>query len=388
MPKNQIAIIIFVLGLITLGAGAIAVTKVTKTAPKVAAPPAAPLAAYAEQNQTIMAVKAVSAAVVSIMVQQKVQTGGGEIITFNPQTGGTTRERIPVKEEIKEYGRGTGFIVRQDGMIVTNKHVVGISNPIITVFLSDGTSATAEVMGLDQLNDIAVLKIPGKNLPTALIGSSDDLEIGQTVLAIGNSLGRYQNTVTKGIVSGVGRSVTAGNGRGLLETIAGTIQTDASINPGNSGGPLITLEGAVIGVNTAIESGAQGVSFAIPINIVTPIIGSLVRNGKIIHALLGVRFAMITPEIRAEKKLTISDGAYLTPGAGGEPAIVPNSPASRAGLREGDIILEMNGVKLNQKKSLQDVIASLTPGTYVTFKIMRGDVTLRLSAVLDELPAQ
>lgn len=385
--KNKIAILTLVLGLAVLGAGGIAAVKVTKNAPKVAAPPAAPPTAYAEQSQTILAVKAVRPAVVSIVVKHKLKVGGAEIITVNPQTGEVSREKTPVTEEEKEYGRGTGFIVRQDGMIVTNKHVVNADNPIITVFLNDGNSYPATVMGKDPLNDIAILKIEGKNFPTVLIGNSDDLEIGQTVLAVGNSLGLYQNTVTKGIVSGVGRSVTAGDGRGLLETIPDSIQTDASINHGNSGGPLITLDGSVVGINTATINGAQGVSFAIPMSIVTPIVSSLVRNGKIVHARMGVRFIMITPEIRAEKKLPVSDGAYLAKGAGGEAAIVPGGPGDKAGLREGDIITEINGIKLDQRRSLQNIIANLIPGTIINFKIIRGDVTLGLSTTLDEMPA-
>ncbi len=386
IPKNKIAIIILALGLITLGAGALAVTKVTKIIPKKAAPPAAPAVAFAEQSQTILAVKAVRAAVVSIIVKQKITAPAGETITINPQTGGTTREQTPARETEKEYGRATGFIVRQDGLIVTNKHVVGIQNPIITVFTNDGNSYPAEVKGLDPLNDVGIIKIQGRNLPTVVIGNSDDIEIGQTVLAVGNSMGRYQNAVTKGIVSGIGRSIIASTNGGITETLADVIQTDAAINSGNSGGPLITLDGQVIGVNTAVDSAGQSVGFSIPMNIVTPIVSSLVREGRIIHARLGVRFIMITPEFKAEKKLPVTDGAYLTKGAGGEAAVVPGGPAEKAGLQDGDIITELNKIKLDYKKSLQNVIANLTPGTQVNIKILRNGQPLEMNAVLDEMP--
>jgi len=385
--KKYSLLFAIIAGLLLIGGfTGLAATKITKITPKIAAPPAAPAVAFAEQSQTILAVKAVREAVVSIVVNQKVQIPASETVFVNPQTGEVRREQHPAQEAVKEYGRGSGFIVRQDGLIVTNKHVVNIQNPIITVFTNDGNYYSAEIKGLDALNDVAIIKINGKNLPTVVIGNSDDIEIGQTVLAVGNSLGRYQNTVTKGIVSGIGRSITASTNGGVTETLADTLQTDAAINAGNSGGPLITLDGHVIGINTAIDSAGQSVGFSIPINIVTPIVSSLVRTGRIIHARLGVRFIMITPELKAANNLPAADGAYLAPGPSGEPSVVPGSPAEKAGIKAGDIITAVNNIKLDYKKSLQSVIANLAPGMQVNLKILRNSQTLGVTTTLDEMP--
>ncbi len=274
---------------------------------------------------------------------------------------GTTKQRVSA---------GTGFIVSADGLIVTNKHVVADEKAQYTVILNDKRKFDAKILAKDPLQDIAILKIDGKDLPNLPLGNSDSIQIGQTAIAIGYALGEFTNTVSKGIISGVGRTVIASAGFGQSETLQGVIQTDAAINPGNSGGPLLNLRGEVIGVNTAVASGAENIGFALPINDVIKGLEQLKSKGKIVYPFLGVRYVIINEEIKSKNNLPVDYGALIVRGENNELAVVPSGPADKAGLMENDIILEVNGIKIDADNTLSKVIARYRPGDTITLKVL------------------
>ncbi len=286
----------------------------------------------------------------------------------------------------QEVGGGTGFIITTDGMIVTNRHVVDQADAEYTVILNDGTTYEAAVLARDTVNDIAILKILSDNLPVLDVGDSDSIKIGQTVIAIGNSLGEFSNTVTKGVVSGINRKVVAGDSRGSSEVIEGAIQTDAAINPGNSGGPLLDLFGKVIGVNTAVSQEGQLIGFAIPINEVKSAIASVREFGRIVRPFLGVRYILITPEFAEANSITgVDHGALIVRGdARTDLAVVPGSPADKAGLRENDIILAVNGEAVTQDRGLAKALAAYKPSDTVRLNVFRKGEEIEVSATLIE----
>lgn len=287
---------------------------------------------------------------------------------------------------VQQVGGGTGFIVTTDGLIVTNRHVVDQTQAEYTVIANDGTQYSAEVLARDTLNDIAILKIQADNLPVLDVGDSDAVRIGQTVIAIGNSLGEFSNTVTKGVVSGINRTVVAGDSNGSSEVIDGAIQTDAAINPGNSGGPLLDLFGKVIGVNTAVSREGQLIGFAIPINEVKNAIQSVREFGRIVRPFLGVRYILITPEFAEANQITdIDHGALIVAGdVRSELAVIPGSPAALAGLVADDIILEVNGEAVTEEHSLAKLLAAYAPGDTVTLKVYRKGEEIEVRATLSE----
>jgi len=267
-------------------------------------------------------------------------------------------------------GAGTGFIVDEGGLIVTNKHVVSDENAKYSVFTSDGKEYQAEVKARDPLNDIAFVKINAKGLPVADLGDSDSLKVGQSVIAIGNALGQYQNTVTTGIVSGVGRAIEAGDSSGgSVETLENIVQTDAAINPGNSGGPLVNIAGQVIGVNTAIDQSGQLIGFAIPINMVKKQIDSVKKTGKISRPILGIRYVPITKEFAARNNLKTEKGVLVY--GGGDLAVIPDSPAAKAGIKDGDIILKIGADDVDSTHSITGLLQKYSPGDKVTLTILR-----------------
>ena len=279
---------------------------------------------------------------------------------------------------------GTGFIVRADGLIVTNKHVVADTSTKYTVITSDGKQYNADIKSTDPINDIAILKIDGSNLPIVDLGNSDDLQVGQTAIAIGNALGQYQNSVTVGVVSGIGRVIQAGDSTGSsTESLDNVIQTDAAINPGNSGGPLINIAGQAIGVNTAVDSQAQGIGFAIPINLVKSALDSYLANGKIVRPMLGVRYVSLTKEISTQNNLSVSQGALIY-SSDGTAAVVVGSPADKAGLKSGDIITKINDDAITEKSSLISLLSKYKPGDNVKVTYVRDgkekSATVTLSA--------
>lgn len=285
------------------------------------------------------------------------------------------RNSDPAETEKTQIGAGSGFIISEDGLILTNRHVVSDDTADYTVVLNDGTSFAATVIDRDTILDIALIKIETEQqLPFLSFGDSDSIKIGQQVIAIGNSLGEFSNTVSTGIVSGLGRSITAGDGSGASELLSGIIQTDASINPGNSGGPLLDISGNVIGVNVAIAQNAENIGFAIPINAVKQVVESVQQYGEIIRPYLGVRYQMLDADVAQTNRLSVEYGAWivLDPTAT-EPSVIPESPADKAGLKPGDIILEIAGQKVTVDNDLSKIIQQYKVGDSVQLKYLRGE---------------
>jgi len=329
-----------------------------------------------EQEATILAIKKVMPSVVSIIVYEQKESA-----SFNLSTG-----KQSVTKEKVEIGSGTGFLISADGLILTNKHVAnaGGDKGEYRIILSSGKKYYAQLIGKDPIKDLAVLKIFDKNLSYVELGDSDSLQVGTTVIAIGNALGLYQNSVTKGIVSGLGRSIVASDQTGNAEALDNVIQTDAEINIGNSGGPLIDLAGKVVGINVAIDQSGSSIGFAIPVNDAKPVIKSVREIGRIVRPRLGVRYTMVTPEIKEEEKLTRDSGALLVKGSDGGPAVLPDSPAAKAELAAGDIIFEVNAIKVEGNNTLLSILQKYKPGNKIGLKIQRGNDVFVKIVVLDE----
>jgi serine protease Do len=303
------------------------------------------------------------------------------------------REKGTQKQEI---GGGTGFIISEDGMILTNRHVVQDEEADYTILTNDGKRFPALVLARDPIQDLAVLKIDmdkviseqgdflQKHFPIVKLGDSSNLQIGQTVIAIGNALGEFRNTISVGVISGLGRTITA-SGEGIIETLEDVIQTDAAINRGNSGGPLLNLKGEVIGVNVAMAQEAQNIGFSIPINKAKRDIEQVKTLGKIVYPFLGVRYVLITSEIQKEKNLSVDYGALIVRGENpSEIAITPGSVAEKAGLQEADIILELNGERITLQNSLAKIIQKYNPEDKVVLKILRGKEEKIIEVTLGE----
>jgi serine protease Do len=313
-------------------------------------------------------------------------------VTSSSQQGGDFFGFAPSQQQ----SAGTGFIVDKDGTVVTNRHVVQGADQV-TVTLSDGTELSdVKVVGRTNSSDpldVAFLKIndtKGKELKPVTLGDSSKMEVGDKVVAIGNALGQFQNTVTTGIISGYGREVQASDGTGLsTETLQNLFQTDAAINQGNSGGPLVNLSGQVIAINTAVAGdGAENIGFAIPINDVEGLISGVLETGKLERPYLGVRYITLTDDIAFDLNIDTKRGAYILPSERGQAAILPGSPASKANLEEKDIIVKINGQAINEKNSLTSLIGKQKVGDKVTLTIVRGgkqqDVSVTLEAVPEE----
>lgn len=287
----------------------------------------------------------------------------------------------------QEIGGGSGFIVSSDGLIITNRHVVSQADAEYTVFTNDGKKYDATVVARDPVQDLAVLRIKTSNLPFLQFASSDALQVGQSVIAIGNALGEFQNTVSVGVVSGLARSITAGDGQGASEQLSNVIQTDAAINPGNSGGPLLDLHGTVIGVNVAVAQGSENVGFALPGNLARSVVESVQKTGKIVRPFIGVRYIPVTPALKEKNNLSVDYGVLVSRGETVEDlAVVPNSPAAKAGIVEGDIILEADGKKLTNETSLSSLIAAKNVGERVSLKILHHGQEKMVEVTLDEVP--
>lgn len=280
-----------------------------------------------------------------------------------------------------QEGAGSGIIISRDGYILTNKHVVSGSNQL-SVITSDGTVYDdARVVGTDPLNDLAFVKLDGvRNMTPATLGDSSSIRIGQNVVAIGNSLGQYQNTVTNGIISGTGRPVSASDGNSV-ENLTDLIQTDAAINPGNSGGPLVNLSGQVIGINTAVAQNAQSIGFSIPINSAKGIIKNLEKTGKVERAYLGVNYITITPEVAKKYGLSVKKGAYVYSSSGS--AVVGGSPADKAGIKNKDIVTKVGDIEVGQQGSLGSLISEYGTGESVSLTILRSGKQMTVTVKLE-----
>jgi S1-C subfamily serine protease len=354
-----------------------------------------------EESSVIGAVEKVSPAVVSIIVSKDLpvieryysnpsQDNDFFQQFFGDDFGGFFGQGIPRYRqngtEKQEIGGGTGFIITSDGYIITNKHVVSDEEADYTVLMNDESKHEAKVLARDSATDLAVLKIEGKNLPTVELGDSSGLKVGQSVIAIGNALGEFRNTVSTGVISGLSRSITAGGAGFGSEELTGVIQTDASINPGNSGGPLLNIAGQVIGINTAIAQGAQNIGFAIPINEIKNSIESVKKNGKIVRPWLGVRYVLINKDIKEQNKLKYDYGALVVRGdQRTDLAIIPGSPADKAGITENDIILELNGEKITEENPLAKAISKLKAGDEITLKISHKGEEKNIKVKLEEI---
>ena len=332
-----------------------------------------------QEQAVISVVKRVSPAVVSIIITKDLPII--EEFFISP----FEEFKIPRGTQKREIGGGTGFIVSEDGLILTNRHVVSIEGADYTILTNDGRRLPATVLARDPGQDLAVMKIESEEIFSQVsLGNSDNLEIGQTVIAIGNSLGEFRNTVSVGVISGLGRTVTASGG-GIVETLTDIIQTDAAINRGNSGGPLLNLRGEVIGVNTAVVLGAENIGFAIPINKAKKDIEQVKTLGKIVYPFLGVRYIIITDEIQRESSLSVNYGAWVIKGSRpGETAIFPGSVAEEIGLKEEDIILEFNGEKITTENTLAKIIMKYNPGDEISLKILRNSKELIFQVTLGE----
>lgn len=361
---------------------------------------AAPLYAPNDQYESdvMAAVQKTAPAVVSITISENVpiiencpndfynnippefQQFFGGLPTSTPCQGGGT--------ELQQVGGGSGFIISPDGLILTNKHVVSDAHAQYSVLTNSGKTYTARVLARDPNQDLAVLKIDATGLPTVTLGDSNGLQLGQTAIAIGNALGQFSNTVSVGAVSGLERTVTASSpDTGAEETLTGVIQTDAAINPGNSGGPLVDLRGDVIGIDTAVASGAQNIGFAIPIDQAKSAISSVETTGEIKVPYLGVRYEPVTASLASSDNLSDSYGALVTAGNTGAAAVAPNSPAAAAGIRAGDIIEAVNGMQIDAQHDLGNVINQYSVGDSVTLTIRRGGNTLTVKATLAQRPS-
>lgn len=285
--------------------------------------------------------------------------------------------------QTQSEGAGTGMIVSKDGYILTNKHVIPEGAESVTVVRSDGTSyENVRIIGRDPTNDIAFLKIEGvSDLPTVSLGNSDSVRVGQKVVAIGNALGQFQNTVTQGIISGSGRPIEAQDG-GQSESLTNLLQTDAAINPGNSGGPLVNINGEVIGINTAIAQEAEGIGFAIPINDAKGLLDGVLAQGRLVRPFLGVQYIMLTPGLARQLNAKLDYGALVYAASGS--AVVAGSPAEKAGLERGDIITKVNGQDVNSQASLASRLSHFKPGDEIELKVYRGDKEVTFKAKLEE----
>lgn len=289
--------------------------------------------------------------------------------------------------ERREIGGGSGFIVSEDGLIITNKHVVNDIEADYSVFTSDGKKYEAKVLARDKFNDLALLRIEASDLPVLSMGDSNKIKMGQTAIAIGYALAEFNNTVSVGVVSGLSRSIAVSSGLGApIEELEDIIQTDAAINFGNSGGPLLNIYGEVIGINVAKADSAQNIGFALPVNLAKGAIDSYNKYGKITAPYLGVWYTPIDEEIKGENDLSVDYGILLKKGDGKESAIMEGSPAEKSGLKDGDVVLEFNEERIDKNTTLSSLIKKYQPESEVKLKVLRNRQILEISVVLGQRP--
>lgn len=288
-----------------------------------------------------------------------------------------------------QQAAGTGIVVSKDGYILTNRHVISSASKVQVVMADGTTHEDVQVVGTDPLNDVAFLKIDGvSDLRAATLGDSSTVRIGQEVIAIGNSLGQYQNTVTSGIISGKGRPVSAGDGSGgSTESLTDLLQTDAAINPGNSGGPLLNVSGQVIGMNTAVAANAQGIGFAIPINATKGTLKSVLAGKGVQRAYLGLRYVPLTAAVAKQYNLSVTEGAYVVGGENSTTGVVSEGPADKAGVKDKDIITKINGLTVGRQGGVSSLIGEYAPGDTVELVIVRDGRELTAKVTLAAYPS-
>jgi len=343
-----------------------------------------------EDSAVIDVVEKATPAVVSVVVSKDVPRMR-QIDPFDPFGGlrdffgqdGQNNQGGSVEKQ--QIGGGSGFFITADGMIVTNRHVVEDATADYTVLTSDNKEHPASILARDPVNDIAIIKIDGSGYTTLDLGDSGALKTGQTVIAIGNSLGEFSNTVSKGIISGLKRDVTASGGGGQAERLTNIIQTDAAINPGNSGGPLIDINGQVIGVNVAVAQGAENIGFAIPSSQIKRIVEQVKTTGRISSPYIGVRYIPVDGQLQRENNLPFNYGALVLRGERMiDFAVVPGSPADKAGVVENDIILEIDGIKIDEENSLAEIINRRNVGDEISLKVWHRGETKDVKVKLEE----
>lgn len=379
----SIALLVIICAAAGFGGGYVATNRNTTTTGSNANITKADQRAAINESQLVNAIATnVGPSVVSVNVTGQAQQ---TFDFFGLNTGGGAQESA-----------GTGIIISDDGYILTNRHVVPAGTSSVSVTLSDGTQLDkVDVIGRTSDSDpldVAFLKIKdtkGHKLTKATLADSSKVLVGDRVVAIGNALGQFQNTVTSGIISGYGRSVEAGDssGAGSTETLQNLFQTDAAINQGNSGGPLVNINGEVIGVNTAIAgSGAQNIGFAIPINDVKGLVTSVLTKGKVERPYLGVRYVTLTDDYAYQYNLTTKRGAYIVPGRNGAVSIQQGSPADKAGLKEKDIITKIDGTAIDENNSLTSLISRKAVGDEVTLTVVRDGKEQTIKVKLEAAP--
>jgi S1-C subfamily serine protease len=320
-----------------------------------------------EDTAVTLAAEQVSPAVVTITVQAAVPT--------DPFS-------------LPETGIGSGIIFETDGWILTNRHVVADA-AVVTVDLNDGREVSGTVYGVDTLTDLAIVKITATDLHAAPIGDSSALQPGATAIVIGSALGTFTNSVTSGVISALGRSLAVTDPlTGEIRRLRNLIQTDAAINPGNSGGPLVDSNGEIVGVSTAYAEGAQGIFFAIPINIAKPIMRQAVAGDPLTRPWIGIIYVAVDQAIAAENSLPIDYGAWLSPDTGtGESPVKEGTPAAEAGLQAGDILTSINGARIDASQGLDDILSNYEPGQQLTVGVLRDGETLQIVVTLGVRPA-
>ncbi len=356
-----------------------------------------------EEEKTIKTVKEVSPSVVNIIISKDVpimeqyytNPFGNDFFGWPFGNDFKVPQYKQKGTEKKEVGSGSGFIISKDGMILTNKHVVSETDAEYTVLLNSGDKYPAKVLARDPFFDLAIIKIDQgtsteakkKEFIPVQLGDSSKLQPGQTVIAIGNALGQFQNTVSVGVISGLKRNIVAGGLGGESENLEGIIQTDAAINPGNSGGPLLNLAGQVIGINVARSTSGENIGFSLPINTAKRDIEQVKKTGEIIYPFLGVYYSLITPEISKANNLSVDYGAWVgkdSQGKDTKKAVFSGSPAEKAGLKRGDIILEFDGKKITKDNPLSKIILNYSPKDKVKVKVLRGKENISLDIVLSK----
>lgn len=331
----------------------------------------------------------------SQLVSSIAKSVGPSVVSVNVTSTTTTQDFFGFDSPSEQQGAGTGIIISSNGLVVTNRHVVPEGTTSVSVTLSDGTELkNVQVIGRTGASDpldIAFLKIrdaKGHALKAASLGDSSKVQVGDAVVAIGNALGQFQNTVTSGIISGFGRSVQASDASGSnVESLDDLFQTDAAINEGNSGGPLTNLNGQVIGINVAVAGNAQSIGFAIPINDIKGLVAQVLKTGKFQRPFLGVRYIPLTADIAKQYDLNVSGGAYIAPAAdAAQPSVQAGSPAEKAGLQEGDVITKVDGQTVDQNHSLTSLLGQHQVGDKVKLIVVRDGKTITIQATLGAAP--
>jgi serine protease Do len=338
-----------------------------------------------DKSPIIEVAKRVCPAVITIVISKDLPKIEGFFL-FPFGEGGVIMPKIKEgKKEKTKIGGGSGFIISPEGLILTSNHVVSDPEADYTVISEPPKKYPAKILARDPLNDIAVLKIEDKNLSFLELGDSEKIELGQQVVAVGNALGEFHDTVSAGIISGLSRFITAFSELGQQAArLRGLIQTDAAINPGNSGGPLVDLEGKAIGINTAMVMGAQNIGFAIPINYAKEDLEEIKKYGKIRVPFLGVRYIILNKEIAEKNKLPVDYGAIILRENLGESPVIPGSAADKIGLKEYDIILEINGKKVTMENPISDILQKAKIDDEISLRVRREGKEIVLKTKLEE----